>query len=124
MLCESKGAGMITCPSCSHKFTEEEFQDICHNLSPDDEKRFKEGCMQTQVKLFGDRWLKLPKECGYWYKLNTVINSVEVVRVYGNTHDQPQSYRGLDDYTANPVIVVSQYKWQKVQLPILPEAKP
>ena len=35
------------------KFTEEEFQNLCHNFSPDDECRFKKGCEEYQRKLFG-----------------------------------------------------------------------
>jgi hypothetical protein len=34
-------------------FTEEEFQNLCHNLSEDDEARFKQGCLDYQKKLFG-----------------------------------------------------------------------
>jgi Tfp pilus assembly protein PilO len=34
-------------------FTEEEFHNLCHNLSEDDEQRFKQGCSDYQKKLFG-----------------------------------------------------------------------
>ena len=34
-------------------FTEEEFQNLCHNFSEDDEQRFEEGCTQYRKKLFG-----------------------------------------------------------------------
>ncbi len=34
------------------EFTEEEFQNLCHNFSEDDESRFKEGCKAYQDKLF------------------------------------------------------------------------
>lgn len=33
-------------------FTEEEFQNLCHNFSEDDEVRFKQGCIDYQKKLF------------------------------------------------------------------------
>ena len=33
-------------------FTEEEFQELCHNFSEDDECRFKAGCEAYQAKLF------------------------------------------------------------------------
>lgn len=38
-------------------FTEEEFQNLCHNLSEkvEDECKFKEGCIAYQKKLFGDK---------------------------------------------------------------------
>ena len=39
-------------PGCS-LFTEEEFQNLCHNLSEDDEARFCDGCDSYQRKLFG-----------------------------------------------------------------------
>lgn len=35
------------------EFTEAEFQFLCHNLSEDDERRFKRGCLDYQNKLFG-----------------------------------------------------------------------
>lgn len=36
-------------------FTEEEFQNLCHNLSvKDGEHRFKKGCEEYQKKLFGE----------------------------------------------------------------------
>jgi hypothetical protein len=35
------------------EFTEEEFQNLCHNFTPDDECRFKAGCEMYQRKLFG-----------------------------------------------------------------------
>lgn len=34
-------------------FTEEEFQNLCHNLDDGDERRFKAGCEEYQRKLFG-----------------------------------------------------------------------
>ena len=34
-------------------FTEEEFQNLCHNFSEDDACRFRKGCEQYQEKLFG-----------------------------------------------------------------------
>jgi hypothetical protein len=34
-------------------FTEEEFQNLCHNFSEADECRFKRGCEEYQRKLFG-----------------------------------------------------------------------
>ncbi len=33
-------------------FTEDEFQNLCHNLSADDERRFRAGCEAYQRKLF------------------------------------------------------------------------
>lgn len=36
-------------------FTEEEFQNLCHNFSHDDAARFKAGCEKYQRKLFGER---------------------------------------------------------------------
>ena len=36
-------------------FTEEEFQNLCHNFSEDDVCRFKQGCEEYQRKLFGDK---------------------------------------------------------------------
>lgn len=36
------------------KFTEEEFQDLCHGFSADDMCRFKQGCQEYWRKLFGD----------------------------------------------------------------------
>lgn len=35
------------------EFTEEEFQNLCHNLSTDDQERFKRGCEEYQKRLFG-----------------------------------------------------------------------
>src|SRR5688572_30875047 len=35
------------------QFTEEEFQNLCHNLNTDDAGRFKTGCLAYQQKLFG-----------------------------------------------------------------------
>lgn len=35
-------------------FTEEEFQNFCHNYNCDDRKRFEEDCKNYQRKLFGD----------------------------------------------------------------------
>lgn len=35
-------------------FTEEEFQNLCHNFSADDKCRFKQGCVDYQRKLFGE----------------------------------------------------------------------
>jgi hypothetical protein len=35
------------------RFTEEEFQGLCHGLSPDDRRRFEQGCRDYQAKLFG-----------------------------------------------------------------------
>lgn len=40
-------------------FTEEEFQNLCHSLEPDDLKRFRQGCEDYQSKLFG---YKKPKD--------------------------------------------------------------
>lgn len=40
-------------------FTEEEFQTLCHNMKPDDLRRFRAGCEDYQAKLFG---LKKPKD--------------------------------------------------------------
>lgn len=37
------------------RFTEEEFQNLCHNFTPDDACRFKKGCEEYQKKLFGDK---------------------------------------------------------------------
>ena len=37
----------------SGKFTEAEFQGLCHNFSEDDADRFREGCKAYQAKLFG-----------------------------------------------------------------------
>jgi hypothetical protein len=34
-------------------FTEEEFQNFCHNLKTEDVERFCDGCEQYQIKLFG-----------------------------------------------------------------------
>lgn len=36
-------------------FTEEEFQNLCHNFSADDACRFKKGCEEYQKKLFGNK---------------------------------------------------------------------
>jgi hypothetical protein len=36
-------------------FTEEEFHDLCHNLSEDNEQRFKQAFSDYQKKLFGCR---------------------------------------------------------------------
>lgn len=35
------------------KFTEEEFQNLCHNFNEDDAKRHWEGCKEYHCKLFG-----------------------------------------------------------------------
>ncbi len=35
-------------------FTQQELQDLCHNLSEDDETAFKQGCEEYQEKLFGE----------------------------------------------------------------------
>lgn len=35
------------------KLTEEEFQNLCHNLTTEDRKRFEQGCKEFQEKLFG-----------------------------------------------------------------------
>lgn len=37
------------------RFTEEEFQNLCHTFSEDDECRFKAGCVEYHKKLFGDK---------------------------------------------------------------------
>jgi hypothetical protein len=37
----------------SGDFTKEELQNLCHNLSEDDEQRFRQGCSDYQKKLFG-----------------------------------------------------------------------
>lgn len=34
------------------RLTEDEFQNLCHNLSDEDEARFKQGCIDYQNKLF------------------------------------------------------------------------
>lgn len=34
-------------------FTEEEFQNLCHNFSEQDAERFKHECIEYQKKLFG-----------------------------------------------------------------------
>ncbi|HUT60193.1 MAG TPA: hypothetical protein VNA25_20290 [Phycisphaerae bacterium] len=39
-------------PGCS-LFTEEEFQNLCHNFGEDDAERFCDGCDSYQRKLFG-----------------------------------------------------------------------
>lgn len=36
--------------------TEPEFQAICHNLNPDDEERFKQGCLAEWMELFGNEY--------------------------------------------------------------------
>lgn len=36
------------------KFTEEEFQNLCHAFSPEDQERFKTGCKEYWKKLFGN----------------------------------------------------------------------
>lgn len=36
-------------------FTEEEFQNLCHNFSTEDACRFKQGCIEYQKQLFGDK---------------------------------------------------------------------
>lgn len=38
----------------SGRFTEDEFQNLCHNFNQDDCNEFCEGCLQYQIKLFGD----------------------------------------------------------------------
>lgn len=35
------------------EFTEEEFQNLCHNLNENDYCRFKKGCEEYQEMLFG-----------------------------------------------------------------------
>jgi hypothetical protein len=35
------------------RFTEEEFQDLCHTFTPDDRERFEAGCRAYWAKLFG-----------------------------------------------------------------------
>jgi hypothetical protein len=35
------------------RFTEEEFQNLCHNFTPDDRERFEAGCRAYQDKLSG-----------------------------------------------------------------------
>ena len=42
----------------SGDFTEEEFQNLCHNLDESDECRFKAGCEAYQAKLFGKQGQK------------------------------------------------------------------
>jgi hypothetical protein len=37
------------------RFTEEEFQNLCHNFGDEDVVRFKRGCEEYQRKLFGGR---------------------------------------------------------------------
>jgi hypothetical protein len=37
------------------RFTEEEFQDLCHTFTPDDRERFEAGCRAYQDRLFGGR---------------------------------------------------------------------
>lgn len=46
-------------------FTEEEFQNLCHNFSADDVCRFRRGCLAYQAKLFGEEKLieSITKEC-------------------------------------------------------------
>lgn len=50
------------CYTCLHaeikrlkagKFTEEEFQNLCHNFDEKDRERFVKGCEDYQRKLFG-----------------------------------------------------------------------
>jgi hypothetical protein len=36
------------------RLTEAEFQAVCHNLSPEDEVRFKRGCYDEWRRLFGN----------------------------------------------------------------------
>ena len=36
-------------------FTEEEFQNLCHGFSQQDEERFRTGCLEYQKKLFGGK---------------------------------------------------------------------
>lgn len=35
------------------RFTQEEFQNLCHNFDTSDVCRFREGCRQYQLQLFG-----------------------------------------------------------------------
>ncbi len=35
-------------------FTEEEFQNLCHNFSEEDKDKFRQGCVDYQKKLFGE----------------------------------------------------------------------
>ncbi len=35
-------------------FTEEEFQNLCHNFTTDDRRRFEQGCKEYSDKLFGE----------------------------------------------------------------------
>ena len=37
------------------KFTPEELQNLCHNLKEEDEQAFKQGCIDYQKKLFGEK---------------------------------------------------------------------
>jgi pimeloyl-ACP methyl ester carboxylesterase len=37
------------------EFTEEEFQNLCHNLPEDCPEKFAEGCLAYNRKLFGDK---------------------------------------------------------------------
>lgn len=36
-------------------FTEEEFQNLCHNFSEDDAQRFCNGCIEYNKKMFGEK---------------------------------------------------------------------
>jgi hypothetical protein len=36
-------------------FTEEEFQNLCHNFSEDDAKRFSKGCIEYNQRMFGEK---------------------------------------------------------------------
>jgi hypothetical protein len=47
----------------SGNFTEEEFQNLCHNLTTDDAERFCNGCEEYQKKLFGYSPISKLKEC-------------------------------------------------------------
>ena len=44
------------------EFTEEEFQALCHNLREDCPKRFADGCVAYNRKLFGERSLLQTRE--------------------------------------------------------------
>lgn len=37
-------------------FTEEEFQNLCHNFNEDDAERHKQGCIEYHKLLFSKNW--------------------------------------------------------------------
>ncbi len=48
-------ANLLDCVSrvLKGQLNDEEFQNLCHNLSPEDECAFKNGCVEFQKRLFG-----------------------------------------------------------------------